>query len=99
MSVCWICAVRETLPTVVASLVPSGLQAVAMSMNVTGWIGGYLLGTPIAGYLLQATHANQSRQISLYRPAIFYAGGVATASFGFVLLARLNMAKRLGKKV
>ena len=88
-----------TLPTVVASLVGSGLAAVAMGMNITGWTGGYLLGTPIAGYLLQATHADEKGSVDPYRPAIFYAGGVALASFGFVLIARLTTETSLRKKV
>ena len=88
-----------TLPTVVASMVGPGRAAVAMSLNVTGWVCGYLLGTPIAGYLLEASGADKKRAIDPYRPAIFYAGGVAFASSAFVLLARLNMEKKIRKKV
>jgi MCP family monocarboxylic acid transporter-like MFS transporter 3 len=43
-----------TQPTVVAGIFGPGRATVAMSMSVTGWTGGYLLGAPIAGYLLQA---------------------------------------------
>ena len=88
-----------TLPTVVASMVGPGRAAVAMSLNVTGWTGGYLLGTPIAGYLLQAFGGDQKRSIDPYRPAIFYAGGVAFASSACVLLARLKMDRKIVKKV
>lgn len=92
-----------SLPTVVASMFGPGRAAVAMSMAVAGWSGGYLMGSPIAGYLLQAaggsTQGGQRMGIEVYRPAIFYAGGVATAASLFVLLARFTMAKTLVKRV
>ena len=93
--------------------------AVAMSMAITGWTGGYLMGVPIAGYLLQASGVgvgfpsiggaggNRNSQsdaefgasIDPYRPAIFYAGGMALAAAGFVLIARLKMGHGGKKKV
>lgn len=87
------------LPTAVASMVGPGLAAVAMSMNTTGFTAGYLLGTPIAGYLLQATGADRGQTLDLYRPAIFYAGGVALLSTICVILARFNMEMKVMKKV
>ncbi|KAK5047913.1 hypothetical protein LTR84_006101 [Exophiala bonariae] len=86
-------------------------QAVAMGMGATGWTAGYLLGVPIAGYLLEASgvgmpsDSNSGAQehpatsIAPFRPAIFYAGGVALASAGFVLVARLKMGQGGKKKV
>ncbi|KAK7182517.1 hypothetical protein DPSP01_010674 [Paraphaeosphaeria sporulosa] len=92
-----------TLPTVVASMFGPGRAAVAMSMAVAGWSGGYLMGSPIAGYLLQAAggkqQGGQGLGVEVYRPAIFYAGGVATASSLFVLFARFKMAKKVVEKV
>ena len=92
-----------TLPTVVASMFGPGRAAVAMTMAVTGWTGGYLMGAPIAGYLLQAAGGDQKGEVTngveVYRPAIFYAGGVATASAVIVLFARLRMAKKMIKRV
>ena len=41
-------------PTVVAAIFGPGRAAVAMSMTITGFTAGYLMGAPIAGYLLQA---------------------------------------------
>ncbi|KIX06530.1 uncharacterized protein Z518_04506 [Rhinocladiella mackenziei CBS 650.93] len=87
--------------------------AVAMSMVITGWTGGYLMGVPIAGYLLQASgvgvgsasaehgqgKANFGTSIDPYRPAIFYAGGVALAAAGFTLIARLKMGQGGKKRV
>ena len=62
-----------------------------------------MLGTPIAGYLLLAAGGNEEdggrQNVSVYRPAIFYAGGVAALSSLFVLTARAMMTKKLVKKV
>ena len=75
-----------------------------MSMSVTGWSAGYLMGAPIAGYLLQAAGAGKQnagvgQSVEVYRPAIFYAGGMATLSALFVILARLTVAKKVFKRV
>ncbi|KAH9864182.1 hypothetical protein J1614_010116 [Plenodomus biglobosus] len=73
-----------THPTMVAGIFGPGRAAIAMSMAVTGCAGGYLMGAPIAGYLLQAVGGQQEsgsgQSIDVYRPAILYAGGSATVS-------------------
>ncbi|EMD93435.1 hypothetical protein COCC4DRAFT_191781 [Bipolaris maydis ATCC 48331] len=92
-----------TQPTVVAGIFGPGRAAVAMSMSVTGWTGGYLMGAPIAGYLLQAAGGRKEnaagQSIGVYRPAIFYAGGTATVSALCVIFARLTVARQFKKKV
>lgn len=92
-----------TQPTVVAGIFGPGRSAVAMSMSVTGWTAGYFMGAPIAGYLLQAGGGSREKSaaqsVNTYRPAIFYAGGTATASAMCVLVARLTVAKKLRKRV
>lgn len=89
-------------PTVVASIFGPGRAAVAMSMSITGWAFGYLLGAPIAGYILQASGGQEKAgegNIDIYRPAIFYAGGVTLVSSMFALLARINISKKVIKGV
>lgn len=92
-----------TQPTVVAGIFGPGRAAVAMSMSVTGWTAGYLMGAPIAGYLLTAAGGRQGngigQSIDVYRPAIFYAGEMATLSALFVLAARVTVAKKWRKRV
>ncbi|USP81604.1 hypothetical protein yc1106_08878 [Curvularia clavata] len=92
-----------TQPTVVAGIFGPGRAAVAMSMSVTGWSGGYLMGAPIAGYLLQAAGGKKDtakgQSIDVYRPAIFYAGGMATVSALCVIFARLTVARQWKKRV
>jgi MFS family permease len=88
------------LPTVVASIFGPGRAAVAMSMSTTGWTIGYLMGAPIAGYLLQAAGGEKDqRDVGAFRPAIFYAGGVGLVASLLVLLARVNMSKKITKKI
>jgi MFS transporter, MCT family, solute carrier family 16 (monocarboxylic acid transporters), member 3 len=87
------------MPTAIASLTSSGLASVAMSMCITGWTVGYLMGSPIAGILISASGAGQSKSINPYRGAIFYAGGIALASAICVLLGRMSMNRKLFKKV
>ena len=88
-----------TMPTTVGRLVEPGQAAVGMGMAITGWTGGYLMGSPIAGMLIAATGAEKSHTVVPYRAAIFYAGGVALASATFVLVARLRMDTKLFKKM
>jgi MFS family permease len=70
-----------------------------MGMAVTGWTGGYLMGSPIAGILVASTGAENSHSVEPYRTAIFYAGGVALASAACVLVARLRMDGKILKKM
>ena len=61
------------------------------------------MGTPIAGYLLQAAGGSQEsggqQGVHVYRPAIFFAGGVAALSSLFVLVARAMTTKKFIKRV
>ncbi|KAI9928682.1 hypothetical protein ASPWEDRAFT_149284 [Aspergillus wentii DTO 134E9] len=79
----------STMPTVVGNVFGSARVSVAMAMVVTGWAGGYLLGAPIAGYILDASGGEDSG-IEAYRPAIFYAGGMALGAAVVALVIRLK---------
>lgn len=91
-------------PTVVTGIFGPGRAAVAMGMAISGWTLGYLLGAPIAGFLLQAKagtekFAAKDVGVDVYRPAIFYAGGLALVASLFAVWARVKMEKGLKKKV
>ncbi|KAI4144470.1 MAG: hypothetical protein LQ340_006636 [Diploschistes diacapsis] len=66
----------SSMPTVIGSTFNSNIVAVALAMTITGYAGGYLLGAPLAGYILTAT-GGPSAPIEAYRPAIYYAGSIA----------------------
>ncbi|KAJ4357177.1 uncharacterized protein N0V89_001752 [Didymosphaeria variabile] len=87
-----------TMPTAIGRLLGPHAAPAGIGMAVTGWTVGDLLGNPIAGFLITATHADRGSSIVLYRPAIFYAGGTAAVSTALVLLARLKMDANLIKK-
>jgi MFS family permease len=80
------------MPTVVSSVFGSARVTVAMGMIVSGWTGGYLMGAPIAGYLL-AAYGGQDAGFKAYRPAIFYAGSLALLATALVAFVRLRMSR------
>lgn len=87
-----------TMPTAIGRLLGPRAAPAGIGMAVTGWTIGNLLGNPIAGFLITATHADRGNSIVPYRPAIFYAGGAAALSTLLVLLARLKMDANMIKK-
>lgn len=58
----------------------------------------YLLGAPIAGYLLEA-FGGQDGGLHAYLPAIMYAGGMALFAGALVAIARFRMDRRVFKKL
>ncbi|KNG83783.1 putative monocarboxylate permease [Aspergillus nomiae NRRL 13137] len=87
-----------TMPTAVGRLLGPYAAPAGIGMAITGWSVGDLLGNPIAGFLIAATHAGRANSIVPYRAAIFYAGGTAAVSTALVLVARLRMDASLIKK-
>ncbi|OAQ73140.1 monocarboxylate permease [Pochonia chlamydosporia 170] len=87
-----------TIPTAVGNVFGSVRVAVALGMIVTGWGGGYLMGAPIAGYLLNA-YGGEKAGLEAYRPAMYYAGSLSLASAGLIALMRLRMAISLGTRL
>ncbi|KAI1175066.1 major facilitator superfamily domain-containing protein [Nemania sp. FL0916] len=88
----------STMPTVVGNCFGSARVTVAMGMIVTSWSGGYLLGAPIAGYLLDA-YGGQDAGFQAYRPAMFYAGSLALGAAGFVELVRFRSNKNFFARI
>ncbi|KAI1338647.1 MFS general substrate transporter [Xylariaceae sp. FL0016] len=88
----------STMPTVVGNVFGSARVAVAMSMIVTSWSAGYLLGAPIAGYLLDA-YGGEDSGFQAYRPAMFYAGSLALGAAGFVEVVRFRKSRNLFAKL
>ncbi|KAE8313780.1 major facilitator superfamily domain-containing protein [Aspergillus transmontanensis] len=73
------------MPVVVGAVFGDGQLANIMSMLSTSWTFGYFLGSPIAGYLLDA-YGGTDAGLAAFRPAIFYAGSLTLASAGLLLL-------------
>jgi MFS family permease len=86
-----------TMPTVVANIFGSVRVSVAMGMVVTAWTGGYLLGSPIAGYILSAT--GSETEVYSYLPSIFYAGGLSALALILSLMTRIKISQCIAYKV
>jgi MFS family permease len=82
------------MPTVVGNVMGTQRMATAFGMIVTGWTAGYLAGSPIAGFLLTAFGGADSG-IAAYRPAMFYAGGIAAAAAALVAALRIRKSPHL----
>jgi MFS family permease len=88
----------STIPTVVGSMFGTSRVTVAMGMIVTGWAGGYLLGGPIAGYILAAFGGEQAG-FEAYRPAMYYSGSMSMAAAILVGMLRFRIDRRLKVKI
>ncbi|PGH12478.1 hypothetical protein AJ79_04222 [Helicocarpus griseus UAMH5409] len=80
------------MPTVVGNVFGSARVSVAMGMIVTSWAGA-----PIAGYILDASGGENGGNAA-FRPAILYAGFVATGATALVAYARLKVNKNPFRK-
>ncbi|KAF3359020.1 Aspyridones efflux protein apdF like [Verticillium longisporum] len=87
-----------SMPTCIGNIFGSARVSTAMGMIVTGWVGGYLFGSPIAGYLLDA-YGGADEGLKAYRPAMFYAGSVSLVATSLILLMRLRINKKPWAKV
>ncbi|KAL2126222.1 hypothetical protein VTI74DRAFT_1406 [Chaetomium olivicolor] len=86
------------MPVVLGAVFGDGQLANIMSMLSTSWTFGYFMGSPIAGYLLEA-YGGTEAGLSAYRPAFFYAGSLTLASAGLILIVRLMMNRKLLARV
>ncbi|GAM85464.1 hypothetical protein ANO11243_034710 [Dothideomycetidae sp. 11243] len=85
-------------PTAVAAIAPPSASA-SISLTISFWTPGYLLGTPIAGILMQATEAADSHSIKSFRAAIFYAAGVGVVATVLIFLLRRRMDAKMIKRL
>ncbi|GAA5900858.1 hypothetical protein JCM6882_007682 [Rhodosporidiobolus microsporus] len=86
------------IPGTISSLFGTTQLSVAFSMTLSSWTLGYFLGSPIAGYLLQA-YGGPEAGYGAYRPAIFYSGALSLVSAGFVLAVRVFQSRKVFQKV
>jgi MFS family permease len=86
------------LPTAVTVIAPYNAAA-SISLMVSFWTPGYLLGTPLAGILIEASGAAEARDIGPYRAAIFYAAGTGVCAALLIGVSRFRMDTKLMKRV
>ncbi|GAA6034695.1 hypothetical protein JCM8097_001127 [Rhodosporidiobolus ruineniae] len=85
-------------PGVVSSVFGTVRLGVAFAMMTSFWTPGYILGSPIAGFLLQAM-GGPEKGFGAYRPAIFYSGALSLCAALVVSVVRLKQERRVFRKV
>ncbi|GAA5936532.1 hypothetical protein JCM3775_000846 [Rhodotorula graminis] len=86
------------IPGVLSSVFGSARLSDIFSMILSFWSVGYFLGSPIAGYLLQAG-GGAARGPEAYLAAVLYAGALSTAASALVLAVRIIQSRRVWKKL
>lgn len=84
-------------PTI-ASLIDPSIMASGFGLLVTGWGAGYLLGAPIAGWILQA-YGGARAGLKAYRPAMFYAGSITIGAALLVIGMKWRVTKSWKKRM
>ncbi|GAA5847378.1 hypothetical protein JCM9279_000265 [Rhodotorula babjevae] len=86
------------IPGVLSSVFGSARLSDIFSMILSFWSVGYFLGSPIAGYLLQAG-GGAGKGPEAYLAAVLYAGALSTAASALVLAVRIIQSRRVWKKL
>jgi len=86
------------MPTVVGSIFGTQKMPIAMGMIVTGWAGGYLMGGPIAGYML-GRYGGVEGGVAAFRPAMYYAGSMSLGAAALVAFMRLRIDSAIWRKL
>ncbi|KAI0067283.1 MFS general substrate transporter [Artomyces pyxidatus] len=77
----------STMPSVVGHMYGQARVANALAMVVTGWAFGYFLGSPVAGWILDAYGGSEAGRAA-FRPAIYFAGSMSLGSAAIIILMR-----------
>ncbi|KZP21098.1 MFS general substrate transporter [Athelia psychrophila] len=84
----------STMPSVVGHVYGPSRLPTALAMVVTGWGAGYIMGAPIAGYVLEHYGGTEAGRAA-FRPAMYYAGSMSLGSAVFTVGLRRLMSKKL----
>ncbi|TRM62463.1 major facilitator superfamily domain-containing protein [Schizophyllum amplum] len=84
----------STVPSVVGHVYGPNRMTGVLGMVLSAWAAGYILGSPVAGWLLEM-YGGSDAGISAYRPAMYYAGSLSLGAAGFVSGMRWLEAPRL----
>ncbi|KIY53307.1 MFS general substrate transporter [Fistulina hepatica ATCC 64428] len=84
----------STVPSVVSHVYGPHRVTTVLAMVLTAWAAGYILGSPIAGWLLEL-YGGSDAGIAAYRPAMYYAGSLSLGSAGIVSGVRYLVSRPL----
>ncbi|KAH7184525.1 major facilitator superfamily domain-containing protein [Fusarium flagelliforme] len=85
------------------SLVPPMLGATMGPENTLGilpivwttWFCGFFFGTPIASGIYSLAGAHGNEDVSVFRPAAYYAGAMSLVGLLFIISVRLSISKKM----
>ncbi|KAH7915992.1 major facilitator superfamily domain-containing protein [Hygrophoropsis aurantiaca] len=83
-----------TMPSVIGHIYGSKRLATALAMVVSAYSAGYLMGAPVAGFILEQYGGNAAGRAA-FRPAMYYAGSMSLGSAAFVLVVRYLSSPKL----
>ncbi|GAA6040702.1 hypothetical protein JCM8097_000882 [Rhodosporidiobolus ruineniae] len=86
------------IPGTVASVFGTKRLGTVFSLMVSFWTSGYFMGSPIAGYLLQAFGGPEGG-VEAYRPAMFYSGALSLLAAICVGAVRVRTSRRVWAKI
>ncbi|EGN96014.1 hypothetical protein SERLA73DRAFT_185513, partial [Serpula lacrymans var. lacrymans S7.3] len=76
----------STMPSVVGHIYGQRMST-ALAMVVSAWAAGYVMGAPVAGYILERYGGSEAGRAA-FRPAMYYAGSMSVGSASFVFGVR-----------
>ncbi|KAH7923170.1 MFS general substrate transporter [Leucogyrophana mollusca] len=82
----------STMPSVVGHVYGPRIS-IAFAMVVSSWAVGYIMGAPVAGYILERYGGSEAGRAA-FRPAMYYAGSMSLGSASFVLGVRHLTSKQ-----
>ncbi|KAH7930880.1 MFS general substrate transporter [Leucogyrophana mollusca] len=82
-----------TMPSVVGHIYGSKRLSTALAMVVSAYSAGYLMGAPVAGFILERYGGNSAGRAA-FRPAMYYAGSMSLGSASFILVVRYLATKK-----
>ncbi|GAA6040713.1 hypothetical protein JCM8097_000887 [Rhodosporidiobolus ruineniae] len=86
------------IPGTISSVFGTKRLGVVFSMTLSFWTPGYFMGSPIAGYLLQAFGGPEGG-VEAYRPAMFYSGALSLLAAICVGAVRVRTSRRVWAKI
>ncbi|TFK72538.1 MFS general substrate transporter [Pluteus cervinus] len=84
----------STVPSVVGFVYGPNRVTTILAMVLTGWAAGYMLGSPVAGWLFERYGGSDGGRIA-YRPAMYYAGSLSFGSAAFIMVMRYLVNPKL----
>jgi MFS family permease len=84
----------STIPSVVGHIYGPTRLPTALAMVVSAWAAGYIMGAPVAGYILERYGGLEAGRAA-FRPAMYYAGSMSLGSAALTFAVRQLTTRKL----